>query len=247
VIPPVTRPRIVVLMSCYNEQAYLDETIPSVLEQSVDDIALIVLDNGSTDASGAMLDAFARVDGRLHVLRSRSNLWPPVVSNLLMRTALAAFPRAAWYLAHGADDLMEPGYLQAILDAAAANPDANCVFSPWAWIDHPEKGEQHFPAFDPATCHAVHQVPAWRAITRPLWELVGRENESIRIGSDWEWPVRARHVLRIVQLERPYLALRVRDGERTSQSDEVHWPSLHRHLCGIVGAPVPPWAKDRSR
>jgi hypothetical protein len=86
--------------------------------------------------------------------------------------------------------------------------------------------------------HTVHQIPAWKAITRELWEQVGPEDQTIRIGSDWSWALRASlaGVLRPLQLDRPYLSLRVRDGDRKSQSDEVDWPALHGHLVGMAEA-----------
>jgi glycosyltransferase involved in cell wall biosynthesis len=238
----VNAPRLVVMCGVYNEEAYLDETIPSILGQSMHDFTLLLMDNGSTDATWEILKEYATLDGRIRLARNTENLWGPVAMNHGMARAQIAEPDARWFLPHGADDVMLPGYLQAVCDAAAMNPHANCIYSPWSYIDGvlPDK---RFPRFDPETCHAEHQMPAWRAITRELWDLVGPENESIRIGSDWEWPVRARHVLNAVQLDRPYLALRVRTGVRKSQSEEVNWPALHRHLCQLAGKPVPRWAQ----
>lgn len=236
-------PRIVVMIGAYNEEAYLAETIPSILSQSMPDFLLLATDNGSTDRTPEILHAFSLADPRVVFVRHAENLSPPVIANTNMRLAHDLAPSTRWFLSHGADDLMEPGYLAAVLEAADHNPLANCIFSPWRWLDHPEKGEKHFDVFDPARCHAVHMLPAWRAITRELWESVGPENEGIRIGADWEWPVRARHALRTVQLERPYLALRVREGGRRSQSDEVDWPRLHGHLCRLTGVEPPHWAR----
>ena len=242
----MTTPRVVVLVAAYNEEAYLAETLPSILSQSMRDFALIVTDNGSTDATWSFLQTLTDRDPRVTLIRYPENRWPPVVGNASIRLALGMAPSTQWFLAHGADDLMAPDYLEAILAAADRHPYANCIFSPWQWIDHPEKGIKHFPVFDHTRCFAVHMIPAWRAITRELWEKVGPENESIRIGADWEWPVRARHHLRPIQLDRPYISLRVREDGRRSQSDEVEWPRLHGHLCRIAGVEPPAWARNRE-
>ena len=132
-------PRLVIGMAAYNEAEYLAETIGSVLVQSMGDFHLFVIDNGSTDDTLSILNQIARDDSRLTVLHSPVNLSPPVVTNRMMETVGLEFPSYTWYLAHGADDVMESRYLDAIMDAAARHPTANCIFSPWQWIDHPEK------------------------------------------------------------------------------------------------------------
>lgn len=230
-------PRIVVVMSCYNEAQYLDETMPALLAQ--DDFAAVILDNGSTDDSRFALSAYT---GRsVQVLTSARNLTPGRVANLLMHVATTLWPDCQWFVGAGADDMMQPDYLAAILRAADEQPDANLIFSPWAYIDD-VRPPKRFPAFNPETCHAEHQIPAWSAITRELWEDAGPQDEQM-IAADWDWVVRARRLIRAHQLDRPYIRLRVREGARQTQSDEVHWPTLHRHLCGLAGKPVPAWAQ----
>lgn len=242
----MSSPRIVVVMPCFNEERYLTETIPAVLGQEMSNLRLVILDNGSTDGSNAILRGFERYDPRITLLRAERNLAPGRVGNLLTRVAFDLSPDCRWVVAAGADDVMHPDYLEAILAAAGEHPHANCIFSPWQWIGHPEKGVKRFQAFDPETCHAVHQVPAWCAITRELWQAIGQYDEGL-IAADWEWVVRKRYDIRAHQLERPYISLRVRDGARVTQSEEVHWPSLHRLFCEMVGKPIPTWAKGASR
>lgn len=239
----MTSPRIVVGIGAYNEAEYLDETIPAVLAQTMPDFALLILDNGSTDATWPILMKYAGQDARITLTHSPVNLSPPVAANRGWRLAIERYPETRWIVGHGADDLMAPDYLATILSTAEANPDANLIYSPWQWIDHPEKGVKVFPRFDPETCHQAHQVPAWHAFTRELWTSVGPQDEGIRIGADWEWIVRGRHAIKPVQLDRPYLSLRVRTGARKSQSDEVDWHALHHRLCEVAGKPAPAWAK----
>lgn len=237
----MTSPRIVVGMSVFNEAEHLATTIPAILAQTMPDFRVVVVDNGSTDDSYAILRGFWQADARITLLRADRNLMPGRVANLVMHVASALWSDCPWFLAAGADDLMAPDYLEAILDAAAANPDANLIFSPWQYIGgKPEP--KRFPAFDPETCHAVHQIPAWSAITRELWDDAGPHNETM-IAADWDWVVRARRLIQPVQLDRPYISLRVRDGGRLTQSAEVHWPTLHRHLCEISGHSAPDWAQ----
>lgn len=51
-------PRVSVILNCYNHAPYVAEAIESVLAQTFTDFELILIDNGSTDGSRAVLDRF---------------------------------------------------------------------------------------------------------------------------------------------------------------------------------------------
>jgi glycosyltransferase involved in cell wall biosynthesis len=222
-------------MSVYNEEAYLDETIPAVLAQTMPDFRLEILNNGSTDRSKEILQGFT--DPRITLTHSPVNIAPAVVANLVWGWALAAAPDCRWFLPQGADDVMAPDYLEAILRAADEHPEANCIYSPVTFIGHPKRGTWTYPPYAPTRIHQQHQIPGWRAFTRELWDAVGPENETCGIGSDWEWIVRAsvKGVLRPHQLSRPYLSVRIREAGRVTQSDTGDRPALLRHFGTLVG------------
>lgn len=57
-----------VIVPVYNVEPYLPKCIESVLEQSYSALELILIDDGSTDQSGLICDAFAQKDGRVRVI-----------------------------------------------------------------------------------------------------------------------------------------------------------------------------------
>jgi hypothetical protein len=65
-------PAVSVVMSVYNGERFLEEAVASVLEQDLREVELIVVDDGSTDRTPAILGALARADGRV-VVRSQRN------------------------------------------------------------------------------------------------------------------------------------------------------------------------------
>ena len=57
-------------MAAYNEESFLAEAVESVLAQSFDDFELIITDDGSTDATPELAQAFAERDPqRVRVIR----------------------------------------------------------------------------------------------------------------------------------------------------------------------------------
>jgi len=245
----VTSPRIVIGMGCFNEAPYLPETIPAVLSQTMPDFQLFILDNGSTDESWGILKRFADTDPRITLVRSPRNLSCPAATNFGYSLCMDVWRDCRWFLNAGADDVMDREYLEAILDASRSNPTVNLIFSPVRFLDHPEKGTWVYPNFDPKRVHQTLLVPGWRAFTRELWDANGPEWTGINQGSDWEWVCRAtvKGLLKPYQLARPYLSVRVREGERKTQSELGHWPTLHARMCELMYAQVPPWAQNERR
>ena len=61
-------PKITIIIPVYNTEALLARCLESVVAQSLRDIEIICVDDGSTDASGALLDEWARRDERIRVI-----------------------------------------------------------------------------------------------------------------------------------------------------------------------------------
>jgi glycosyltransferase involved in cell wall biosynthesis len=61
----------------YNSARHLDETIESLISQTLDDFELIVSDNASTDETGAICMRYAKFDPRVQYLRQRINVGAP--------------------------------------------------------------------------------------------------------------------------------------------------------------------------
>ena len=71
--PDGAAPTVSIVIPVYNTARYLERSIfDSVLSQTFSDIEVICVDDGSSDGSAAILDARARIDGRLRVVH-RSN------------------------------------------------------------------------------------------------------------------------------------------------------------------------------
>ncbi|HEY3964464.1 MAG TPA: glycosyltransferase family A protein [Planctomycetaceae bacterium] len=64
----MTSPRISVVMTVYNGERHLPSAVESILRQSFSDFEFIIVNDGSTDGSRAILDDFAARDRRMKVI-----------------------------------------------------------------------------------------------------------------------------------------------------------------------------------
>jgi glycosyltransferase involved in cell wall biosynthesis len=99
-LPPVS----IILPSCNYEQ-YLHAAVESVLAQSHEDWELLIIDDGSTDGSAVVAEAFARRDGRIRFLTHPDRANRGLAATLLLGLAAARHAVAAFL---EADDAWEP-------------------------------------------------------------------------------------------------------------------------------------------
>src|SRR5262245_40708315 len=63
----ISNPKVSVVMSAFNASEYLDEAVSSILDQTFHDFEFIIINNGSSDETGAILDKYQKRDDRLRV------------------------------------------------------------------------------------------------------------------------------------------------------------------------------------
>ncbi|PWB59966.1 MAG: hypothetical protein C3F18_00350 [Nitrosomonadales bacterium] len=121
----MSSPRVSVLMAVYNNAAYLNEAIDSVLAQTMADLELILVDDGSTDKSPEIMASYAEQDARVVVYR-QENQGIGGATNQALRLA-----RAPYVAILDGDDAMEPDRLAIQADYLDQHPDIAAVGSQW--------------------------------------------------------------------------------------------------------------------
>ena len=94
---------ISVVMPCYNAALWLDVAIDSILRQTHDELELLAVNDGSTDATPEILTQAARRDSRVHVLGGDTNTGIVAALNLGLDQA-----RGAYIARMDADDIALP-------------------------------------------------------------------------------------------------------------------------------------------
>lgn len=123
-------PKVSVIVPVYNVEKYLQKCLESILEQTLEDIEIICIDDGSTDNSGKILDRYAAQDRRVKVIHRRN-------------AGYGAAMNAGLDIAQGkyvgiveSDDCIKPKMYQALYNAAVED-DLDVVKSDaMYWIEH---------------------------------------------------------------------------------------------------------------
>jgi glycosyltransferase involved in cell wall biosynthesis len=104
------RPAVSVVMPVYNNAVHLPAAIDSILCQTLSDLELIVVDDGSTDACAEIAAEFARRDSRVRVFgRARD---PALVSGARAANAGIAETRGKYVARMDSDDIALPNRLE---------------------------------------------------------------------------------------------------------------------------------------
>ncbi len=120
-IPPLS-----VALSVYNGAPYLAGAIESICAQTFADFEFLILDDGSTDASGAIARGYAARDSRIRVI-ARENRGLVASLNQLLAEA-----RAPWIARMDADDVCLPERFARQMEFLRAHPDHGVIGSD-AW------------------------------------------------------------------------------------------------------------------
>ena len=129
----IESPKVSVVIATYNRANYIQETVESIFRQSFRDYELIVVDDGSTDDTGKILEPY---HARLQYIY-QANSGPSRARNVGVRHA-----RAPWIAFQDSDDLSEPDHLATLYAHANEHPGCGMVFANGAYLGGPEHNRQ---------------------------------------------------------------------------------------------------------
>ncbi|QXU41033.1 glycosyltransferase [Pedobacter sp. D749] len=102
-------PKITVFMAAYNVAAFISESISSILNQTFNDFELLIVNDGSTDATVSIVEKFN--DSRIRLIHNDGNKGLPITRNRLL-----ALARGEYIAVLDSDDIAYPDRLQAQLE-----------------------------------------------------------------------------------------------------------------------------------
>jgi glycosyltransferase involved in cell wall biosynthesis len=142
-------PRVTALVPAYNAAAFLEQALDSALAQRYDNFEVVVVNDGSTDDTGAIADRYAAAHpDRIRVVHQRNAGLPAA------RNAAIAVARGELFALLDSDDVWKPDHLRLAVEAFDANPQLGLVHGNIERID--ARGEWIM------TCG-----PRWRGVRDP--------------------------------------------------------------------------------
>lgn len=192
-------PRVSVIMACKNVGSFIDVAIGSARRQSIEDIEIIVVDDGSEDNTAARVQTHADEDSRIRLL-SGAGVGPAAARNLAIEAA-----RGDWLAILDGDDIMHPRRLEVLLQRAEAwgadiiadnllafHDDASEGAHPYLLVDW--RRAKRITLEDYILSNVMFSKAPCLGYLKPMIrrEMVQgvRYDETLRIGEDYDFIVR---------------------------------------------------------
>jgi glycosyltransferase involved in cell wall biosynthesis len=235
----MSRPLVSIVTTSYNQAAFLEETIRSVVEQDYEPIEYLVIDDGSTDGSDEIIRRYA---DRLAWWTVQENAGQAVTLN-------RGFARARGSILGflSSDDLLLPGAVSKLVSALEADPGAVLAYGDAVHIDECSQRTGVVPAFDWDPAHYARTgrqpIPQPASLfTRRGWDLAGPLDEGAWALFDSELYLRLGTVGRMVRIREPLAAFRLHPESKQLSRGERMGAECVRHADEFFGSDALPAA-----
>src|ERR1041384_2788742 len=216
-------PAVSVIVATYNRAKLLCETIDSILQQRFHDYELIIVDDGSTDNTRAVLEGFGT---RIRYFYQK-NSGPSAARNAGVRHALGR-----WIAIQDSDDLCAPNHLECLYRYATGHPHAGMVFANGSYLSGSEHdretiirpGKSRKLAADGGKLTDLFDKSIVRLqaalISKAAYEAVGGHDERLRICMDLDLAFRLFMNYPVAYLDEVVFFYRKHEGN-SSRNEEL--------------------------
>lgn len=199
-------PRVSVVMPVHDAEAFLEQAVESVLAQTLRDLELVAVDDGSIDGSARILESAARRDDRVRIIRRDRG---GVVAALNDGCAAA---RANYIARLDADDIALPTRLQRQVALLDAHPDVGLVGGGYVVINAHgvRRGRVRYPVSDRELRARLHRYNTFAHPAVTFRRLAFEEAGGYRIAEveDYDLWLRISERWRLAAVREPVLGYR---------------------------------------
>jgi hypothetical protein len=174
----ISGPLVSVIMTAHNTQDTILQAIQSILDQSYDNIEIFIIDDCSTDSTGAILQSLSGID-KLFVLYNTVNVGTYCSKNRGIRRSSGKY-----ITFHDSDDWMHPERIARHVDAM----HSGAAMSISNWFRMTNEG---IPIARRSVGGFLHKNPASTFFARKIFDRIGHF-DSVRVGADTEMLSRVR-------------------------------------------------------
>lgn len=168
--------KVSVIMPCYNDGAYIEESVASLRAQTYENIELIIIDDGSDDAQTLEVLEKMRADGA--VVLHTDHLRPAGARNagIAVATGKYIFPLDS-------DDTIEPTYIAQAVEVMEKNENVGVVYC-HADLFGEESGPWQLPDYSLEKMLLDNVVFVTALFRREDWERVGGFRTTMKYGME---------------------------------------------------------------
>jgi glycosyltransferase involved in cell wall biosynthesis len=236
-------PPISVLMSVYNGSDYVQQSVQSILNQTLDDYEFVIVEDGSTDNTLEILKSFH--DCRINLLINRKNIGLTKSLNHAIHKVISG----DFVARIDADDVARSSMLELMMGYLEANAEVGAVGSVRNKIDSENRIiETWVPPLSNSdiqkTLLAMSVLPHGGAMFRTVClREVGGYDESLRYAQDYDLALRITEQWDAVNLKLPLYDERIHDGRISVQhsvmqettAELIRYKALRRRLKARFG------------
>jgi glycosyltransferase involved in cell wall biosynthesis len=220
----IEKPLVSIVTPSYNQAAYLEETILSVLGQTYPRIEYILVDGASQDGS---LEIIRRYEGKLaHWISEKDKGQTDAINKGF---ALARGEFLAWL---NSDDTLLPDAVEEAVAYLLEHPGVGLVYGDANYIDEKSRVIGKFPAAQtdlPRLRRGYVHIPQQASFFRKaLWDRVGPLDDSFFFAMDYDLWTRLAAVSELKYLPRTWANFRLHADAKTIAADDRCWPEMLR-------------------
>ena len=215
-------PLFSVIVPTFNRQQTIRRAIDSIFAQSVINLEVIVVDDGSLDETSAVMADYT--DVRMKYIRHTTNLGQNAALNTGVKAADGEFVAFL-----DSDDEWQPTFLERVLQLFSRNGDLGCVYT-WANIVDETTGRievaEKFEATGDIYAEALSQGYVSHMITlvtrRRLLFEVGLFDEEFEVCQDDDICIRLAKVTRFGLISEPLATIYSDAGDQINRDTQKH-------------------------
>lgn len=217
------KPLVSIITPSFNQGAYIEETINSVLDQGYPNVEYIVVDGGSTDNT---LDILRKYDQKITWLSEKDNGQADAINKGIRMTEGKI---VAWL---NSDDVYLPGAIQRVVDCFHQHPNIKMVYGKSHFIDTNGKIVGRYPTepFDferLAMFNFICQPSAF--FKRDAFDDVGKLNLGLHYVLDYDLWIRIAQKFKVKYLPEFLSSYRLHETSKTVAYDHA----LRNHKEGL--------------
>ena len=174
-------PKVSIIVPCYGVEQYLDECMDTLVNQTLREIEIILVDDGSTDNTKEIVEMY---EGIHYIYQEHAGI--SKARNTAVKVA-----RGKWIATLDSDDLWQERKLQKQVNYLRTHPDCRIIYTAVRnFTDVPEH------SLNERQRELFHTFISWylpsALIDAKLFDEIGMFDESLACGEDTDWNLRLR-------------------------------------------------------